>query len=100
MNALEEIQEFIPKLKAAKITFTKGSYYSEEHICFNLYSDHTEEELQEFLKSMAFNYHNGYGGQELFGTLWLKDNTWVERGEYAGSEWWDHRVIPELPTRN
>lgn len=51
--------------------------------------------ILELLK--AVDYDDGYGGQELFGTIWLKDGSWYERAEYDGSEWWVHRVCPPLP---
>jgi hypothetical protein len=47
---------------------------------------------------LDFNYDNGYGGQELYGTIWYVDGTWSERGEYDGSEWWDYREVPEVPS--
>jgi hypothetical protein len=46
---------------------------------------------------LDFEYDNGYGGQELYGTVWLVDETWLSRGEYDGSEWWEHNVLPVIP---
>ena len=40
---------------------------------------------QSFLNDLNFEYDSGYGGQELYGTVWFKDNTWAGRGEYDGS---------------
>lgn len=60
---------------------------------------YTEKEMTEFLNSLDFSYDAGYGGQELFGTVWLKDGTWLSRGEYDGSEWWEHNKLPEIPTK-
>jgi hypothetical protein len=40
-------------------------------------------------------YDSGYGGQRLFGTIWMVDGTWWTRGEYDGSEWWQHHECPE-----
>lgn len=42
-------------------------------------------------------YNNGYGSQLLYGTIWMKDGTWFDRGEYDGSEWWEYRRRPEIP---
>ncbi len=39
-------------------------------------------------------YDDGYGGQELSGTIVFKDGTWLSRGEYDGSEWWDYNTMP------
>ena len=40
---------------------------------------------------------SGYGGQELFGTIWYEDGTWSDRGEYDGSEWWNYNKCPDIP---
>jgi hypothetical protein len=34
----------------------------------------------------------------LFGTVWLEDGMWMERGEYDGSEWWELMRRPEIPS--
>jgi hypothetical protein len=54
--------------------------------------------LSVFLENLDFEYNDGYGGQELFGTIWLKDGTWFTRGEHAGSEWWVHHECPDIPS--
>ena len=56
----------------------------------------TEEEYDNFLKEIDFNYDNGYGGQELFGFVWFNDGNWLERGEYEGSEWWEYKSCPQI----
>ena len=58
---------------------------------------HTEEQYNVFVESLDFEYDDGYGGQELFGTVWFKNGTWADRGEYDGSEWWQHHVCPAIP---
>ena len=57
----------------------------------------SDVEWEDFLKLLDFEYSNGYGGQELFGTVWLSDGSWLSRGEYDGSEWWNHNKLPEIP---
>jgi len=57
----------------------------------------TKEEYDEFIIGMDFEYDAGYGGQELYGTIWYTDGTWSSRGEYDGSEWWEHHKCPEIP---
>jgi len=99
-NARTELLEALEnkaELKCAKITF--GYYYtSEERPTYRLKVGYSKDELEAFLDSLNFEYYSGYGGQELFGTLWLKDETWLSRGEYDGSEWWEHNSLPEIPT--
>ena len=50
------------------------------------------QDLIDFLDEIE--YDNGYGGQELFGRILTNKNSWLERGEYDGSEWWEYRTIP------
>ena len=65
---------------------------------FNLTTGWTKEDLDSFLSDIDFDYDSGYGGQNLFGTIWYVDGTWSERGEYDGSEWWEYRVCPGIPS--
>lgn len=58
--------------------------------------NYTEEDFTKFLDKLNFFYDTGYGGQEVFGTIWLTDGTWFSRGEYDGSEWWQYNVCPEI----
>jgi hypothetical protein len=56
------------------------------------------EEYKNFLDALNFEYDSGYGGQELHGTVWLtRENTWLSRGEYDGSEWWEYNECPKVP---
>ena len=64
---------------------------------FILTTGYTKEDWGDFLNKLDFMYNSGYGGQELFGTIWYTDGTWSERGEYDGSEWWNYQSCPEIP---
>lgn len=57
----------------------------------------TDTDINPFLDKLDFEYDDGYGGQELFGTVWLKDGTWLERYEYDGAECWHHKKCPKIP---
>jgi len=69
------------------------SPYEYEHI---LERGYTEEQYEQFLKSIDFKYDSGFGGQNLFGYIWYKDGTWSSRGEYDGSEWWNYNKMPPI----
>jgi hypothetical protein len=56
-----------------------------------------KEEWSKFLELIDVDYDNGYGSQNLFGTIWYEDGTWSDRGEYDGSEWWCHNTCPKIP---
>lgn len=58
---------------------------------------YTGLEREQFLSELAFEYDDGFGHQYLNGTIWYEDDTWSERGEYDGSEWWEHRSCPAIP---
>lgn len=62
-----------------------------------LKKSYSKKEYDDFISRLDFEYDPGYGGQELYGIIWYKDGTWSERGEYDGSEWWEHKICPEFP---
>ena len=99
MNAKKELSKHSEKenIRCAFISYYEylGSSNSEELII--LKDKHTQKDLNSFLKKLDFDYDSGYGLQFLYGTVWLKDGTWLERREYDGSEWWEHKVLPEIP---
>jgi hypothetical protein len=68
-----------------------------ETIDLNELVDYQLDNMNDFLSKIDFFYHSGYGGQELFGNIWFKDGTWASRGEYDGSEWWEHHQCPDIP---
>lgn len=104
MNAREEFLRLVrgKDLECATILYSKtGAWFDthndEEQRVINLRQDYTEQEYKEFLDKLNFEYDDGYGNQELFGTVWFKDGAWAEREEYDGSEWWSTKSRPEIP---
>jgi hypothetical protein len=98
MNAKEE---FLGMVKNKVVICASISYENcwDREACSKhiLPVTYTEEQYNAFVESLDFEYDSGYGGQELFGTVWFKDGTWANRGEYDGSEWWDYHVCPTIP---
>jgi hypothetical protein len=100
MNAKEEfIYHTAGKtVKCATVTFGYSwGYEDDESVTHNLPVGYTQEEYDVFLHFLDREYHNGYGGQELFGTIWFENDRWSDRGEYDGSEWWDYHTCPSIP---
>lgn len=93
---LEELKD-CAKIKCAKITTGRDWMDDDERKIINLKTDYSDDDYHSFLNELNFEYDGGYGGQELFGNVWLEDGTWLERGEYDGSEWWEHKVCPDIP---
>lgn len=86
-------KEWVNSIAFAKIAYSDD--YGETSTSIELRSNRTEQDERSFLETLAsIDYDNGYGCQELFGTIVFKDNTWLERGEYDGSEWWELRELP------
>ena len=101
-NAKEEFLEQVEAKRVLCCEIGTNEHFDEETGEFVkdtiiLKKGYSEEDLQEFLQKIDFSYDNGYGGQELFGVIWYKDNTWSERGEYDGAEWWEYKSCPKIP---
>lgn len=62
-----------------------------------LIKDASPAQLENFLSSLDSEYDSGHGTQQLFGTVWLRDGGWLQRGEYNGREWWTPMMRPEIP---
>lgn len=105
-NAKQELINLVnfSKIKCVEITYNASGLWeiygyddappSKSIILKQNYSD---QDLISFLEQLDFNYDAGYGGQELYGTIWLNDGTWYTRGEYDGSEWWEYHCCPSIP---
>nr|DAJ39579.1 MAG TPA: hypothetical protein [Caudoviricetes sp.] len=57
----------------------------------------SNDEWLAFLEGLRFNYDDGFGSQHLFGVVWFKDGSWLEREEYDGSEGWILKRTPDVP---
>lgn len=100
MNARDEFIKHVGdnKIKCANL-YKDFDWGSEDYESWHrLRVGYSAKEYEDFLKSLDFYYDNGYGGQELFGTIWYEDGSWSERGEYDGSEWWEYKRVPDIPT--
>ncbi len=86
--------EFIDLVDTRRVLCAEVSTETSE---FVLKVGHSPTEVCEFLDSLDFEYEDGFGGQELFGTVWFTDGTWATREEYDGSEWWEIHALPEIP---
>ena len=88
----------------------KDSYESEDNVAYGRMMLFNEEDEKEFcfvfknnkefkesfktIKEDKFEYDNGFGCQFLYGTIVFKDNSWISREEYDGSEWWEYYKTP------
>ena len=94
MTAKDELLEHAEGRKIKCATVTRGDGFNDSCETFNL---KIGGDVEAFLNSLDFDYDAGYGLQELFGCVWWEDGTWSDRGEYDGSEWWEHHKTPEIP---
>lgn len=90
INAKSEFLNTVSSFKVITSLITcKGTEYI-------LKTEYTDKEYLDFLNSLDFKYDNGYGGKELYGTIWGENGIWCSRGEYDGSEWWETNKYPQI----
>lgn len=54
---------------------------------------------EKFVDVADFDYDEGFGGQHIARDLLVVGNDfWLERYEYDGSECWDFKQMPKMPT--
>lgn len=96
MNAKKEFLDEIrgKNLVCAKIGVDREDYGS--HIKWSILTNkYTKEDFDNFCSSIDYEYDAGYGSQELFGVI-LFDDSYSEREEYDGSEWWGNYKMPTI----
>lgn len=106
MNAKTELLSFLNRITARMIcaTISRNNWgcLDEDETTvptFNLKTMYSAEDYDRFLSDLDFTYNHGYGLQELYGTVWFSDGTWLERWEYDGSEGWEHKQCPPIPKK-
>jgi len=103
MNDTNARDEFVEHIKAVRLKIKAVLIFKEDNCNDDattyafLKIGYRQEDFNGFLNRMDFEYDSGYGGQELYGTIWYEDGTWSSRGEYDGSEWWEHNSVPIIP---
>ena len=88
MNLKKETIEHIGNMdvKYIRVIQQKGLYDKKVY----------EGTLNEVINKLDFYYDNGYGSKEIEGYIWYTDNSWSERFEYDGAEWWEYKSCPEI----
>lgn len=100
MNALEEYTlEVAGKEKVICAYIKHETFYNREPLAECLLPlNATPQQYFKFVSTLSsINYDQGYGSQELYGTIWYEDGSWSERYEYDGSECWHHKQTPPIP---
>ena len=88
INAQQELLQVLNSIKKNQSDISWMLVYT---------ADYSEiSEAFTSIDQLDFTYDSGYGTQKLFGVVFFNDNTWLERGEYDGSEWWDYITTPTL----
>lgn len=106
-NTLLKTKHSLQEVKCAKIKIEGctsrcieqfGQYKDPNPVnaSLKLIASRKDGDMQEFLDKLNVVYDCGYGGQELFGTIWFTDGTWLSRYEYDGAEGWQYNICPEI----
>lgn len=101
-NLLNETKKAINgrSIKWAKLVidgFALTNDFDAEGETIVLKSGYGVADIAEFYDELDFDYDNGFGTQVVDGTIVFTDGTWLTRGEYDGSEWWENHVCPQEP---
>lgn len=98
MNARNELLEALEGRRITWAWIRLGSDYAGSN-CKRLFlrEGYSSKDYEAFLKELDFDYYEGYGVQELFGEVLLTSNSWLERGEHDGAEWWNLKEPPKWP---
>jgi hypothetical protein len=101
MNAKDEFLRHIAdrEVLCAGVSLSDRSDGRTSGTTVDLTTGWDKSDWDNFLKGIDHEYDNGFGGQELHGTIWYKDGTWSTRGEYDGSEWWEYHKCPPIDDR-
>lgn len=55
---------------------------------------------EQFIAVADFDYDNGFGSQKIAKDLIIVGNDfWFERSEYDGSEGWEFKQMPKMPSK-
>ena len=97
MNAKEELRKVLQgrEILCAYIENIRSLEIPE--VIARLSVGYIPSQYTQFMEALDFDYDAGYGRQEVFGLIWIADGTWYTRGEYDGSEWWEHHSCPKIP---
>lgn len=98
MNAKQELQKELQEIGKKPVCATiHDAWGSNRGISVTLKSGYTDQEFEEFLDKLDFEYDAGYGMQYIDGIVWFEDTSWLKRNEYDGSEWWAYMNTPDIP---
>ena len=94
LRILEENDKDFTYIKWAVLFIDFGDSYKD----IILPPNYTKEDLDKFINNIDFDYDDGFGGQEVFGKIMLVTDSWLERNEYDGSEWWEYKRVTNFET--
>jgi len=106
MNAKDELIEKLKEIGDIPIKCGHVYYVNEENqnCIISLQCDYTERELLKFFLELDFEYDNNDNeyiepyNYELDGTIWLIDNTWINRTNHTiVGDVWVHIIGPKIP---
>ena len=92
-NAKDELIKQLDKIDIS----VKCAHIFRGRLAIKLKVGYSGAEFDQFMDQLDFEYNAGFGYQELYGLVWLNDESWLEREEYDGAECWECRSTPEIP---
>lgn len=97
INAKEEFLEHVNGKEVLCAYIYDTMLYPSVDNAYILKRGYTEEDLNNFLSSLDFEYDDSVGFLVFSGNIWYADGTWSERFEHEELEWWVHVTYPDIP---
>jgi hypothetical protein len=99
MNAKEELLVVLKTFNLSVIDYENVQFCFIDDVSAHMELDESND-FQKLLEFLDRDYDNGFGAQELYGTIYCIDDNgvpvWLTRGEYDGQEWWNANTIPSV----
>jgi len=95
VNPIQSIQaDTLKKVHTNIVAY--GYLQSADFIRFFQSSEAFVDALTALEDYMGNRYDSGFGGQMVYGIIVFDNQSWLERREYDGSEWWQKCSFPTV----
>ena len=82
--------EFLDEIKGKDLLCCEVATFGKPTRFLCLKIGYSEQDFNQFIKLLDFDYDEIFGNFFLRGTIWYCNNTWSERRFLNGREWWNY----------
>jgi len=96
INAKKEL-EILIKETGLQIKCAQSATNEKMENPINLKIGYTQNEYNNFMDSLDVAYNDLDIYNNIFGTVWFDDGSWITRTYYNGEVMWEHFTKPDIP---